>query len=268
MGFFSNYVKFIDPLKTRKMFGGGKGGDDVGNFEFQPYSGHRPPLPKYTRETEDLYKNLIFNRAQGNDVGFDPKRTELLVDLVKSQIGQQEEDQLRSAQGAVSRSGLSGNPRAYEALAGRVKRDSGRQLADSLSKISIEDLTRRNEERDVNTERLGNFNLFNFGQENNRAGFDLDTYNSEQGNRLAAENLNNNQANIATNRRNELFSDIGGLVTSGISLASGNPAPAIIYAGDKLLNSSDSGKGIAPQNDLNTPSYYRPQSLKYRNLVR
>lgn len=250
------------------LFGGGGGGSKTPEFEFQPYTGHRPPLPKYTRETEDLYKNIIFNRAQGNDVGFDPERTRLLIDLVKSQIGQQEEDQLRSAQGAVSRSGLSGNPRAYEALAGRVKRDSGRQLADSLSKISIEDLTRRNEERDVNTERLGNFNLFNFGQENNRAGFDLDVYNSEQGNRLAAENLNNNQANIATNRRNELFSDIGGLITSGISLASGNPAPAIMYAGDKLLNSSDTGKGIAPQNDFaNTPSYYN-RPLKYRNLVR
>lgn len=264
MGYFTDWKNLIDPLNTRKLLPSGKSGSGGGGFVYEPYSGHRPPLPEFTRETENLYKDTIFPRSQGVGVGYDPQRRQLLTDLVKSEIGQQEEDQLRSAQGAISRSGLSGNPRAYEALAGRVKRDSGRQLADSLAKISIEDLTYAADERDRNTDRLGNFNLFNFGQENNRAGFDLDVYNAEQGNRMGAAQFNQGVQERATDRRNELFSDLGGLAVSIGGLAMGNPAPAISYGVGKI---GQSGTGISPttQNGLNY--YGQPGARSNRSYL-
>lgn len=253
------------------LWGRSKKKSDQPAFEFQPYSGLRPPRidangKEYLRPTQDLTQKTVMDRSQGIGVGYDPERRQLLTELVKSQLGQQEEDQLRSAQGQISASGLSGNPRAYEALAGRVKRDTGRQLGDSLSKIAIEDLGRANEERDINTARLFDLNRFNFGQENDAANFDLDVYNAEQGNRLGAANFNQGVSQFDQSRQDELLSDLGGLALGGASLAMGNPAPLI------MAGASQAGKGIAPSySGYGTKEYIGSNAgyrKNYRNLVR
>lgn len=239
------------------------------SFDFQPYSGLRPPRidangKEYLRPTQDLTQKTVMDRSQGIGVGYDPERRQLLTDLVKSQLGQQEEDQLRSAQGQISASGLSGNPRAYEALAGRVKRDTGRQLGDSLSKIAIEDLGVAQQERDINTARLTDLNKFNFGQENNAADFDLSVYGQEQGNRLSAAQFNESVRQANRNSRNELFSDLGGLALGGASLVMGNPAPLMLTA------ASQAGQGISPTSSSGSSPYVQSlnKTKAYRNLVR
>lgn len=213
-------------------------------LDFQPYSGLRPPRidangKEYLRPTQDMTQKTVMGRSQGIGVGYDPERRNLLTELVKSQLGQQEEDQLRSAKGSIAASGLSGNPRAYEALAGRVKRDTGRQLGDSLSKIAIEDLGRANEERDINTGRLLDLNKFNFGQENNAANFDLDVYNQEQGNRLNTANVQNSNYRYDQDRQDKFYeglAQLGGQAASG-GFSGGNSA---------ILSQTQSGKGVAP----------------------
>ena len=239
-------------------------------YEYKPYSGARPDSPTFTRETESLYKDLIFPRSQGIGVGYDPQRREELTKLVKNELAMQEEDQLRSAQGAISSSGLSGNPRAYEALAGRVKRDTGRNLENSMSRIAIEDLTRANEERDINTARVGDFNTFNFAQGNKVADFDLDVYNSEEGNRARSFGLNEGVRRFDEGTRRyeegndtDLFSDLGGLAVTGAGMLSQNPT----------VNTSitKGGQGIAPSNILQTPNYLSQgigKGRDYRSLVR
>lgn len=157
----------------------------LSDYPYVNYGGLRPPRidangKEYLRPTQDMTQQIIMDRAQGKGVGYDPERMRLLTDLVKSENQQRREDDVRAANGRLSSSGLSGNPRAYEALAGRVNRDSARSLNDNLAKISIEDLTRANEERDVNTARLQDLNSFNFGQENNAADFDLNVWKAEE----------------------------------------------------------------------------------------
>jgi len=255
------------------LFGGGKKG---GGFDFQPYSGYRPPRidregQAWLRPTQDLTQKTIMDRSQGIGVGFDPERRNLLIDLTKSQLAQQEEDQLRDAQGRIASSGLSGNPRAYEALAGRVKRDTGRQLADSLSKISIEDLSRQNEERDLNTARLANLNQFNFGQENAAADFDLSVYNSEQGNRARAAGINQQNFEYDQNRRDDLLSSLGQIGGAVIGGTFGGPGGAMI--GSQVGGQVVGGKGIGPQqydflNPMTTSSGPGFRKTAYRNLVR
>lgn len=246
------------------LFGKKKKG---GGFDFQPYSGLRPPRidangKEYLRPTQDLTQKTIMDRAQGIGVGYDPERRNLLTDLVRSQLGQQEEDQLREAQGRIASSGLSGNPRAYEALAGRVKRDTGRQLADSLSKIAIEDLGRANEERDANTARLQRLNETNFGQENNAADFDLSVYGQEQGNRARSAAMDNQMYQYDQSRRDALFSDLGGLATDiGLGFATGG-------ASVPFTTAAKAGTGISPT--MTPANFTQPlnKTRAYRNLVR
>lgn len=191
------------------LFGKSKTG-----FNPTPYTGYQLPAPTYLKPSEKLTWDILSRRAQGEDVGFDPKRMQLLTELAKSELGRQEEDQLRSAQGTVSQAGLSGNPRVYEALGGRVKRDVGRSLADMLNKLEVEDLTRRNEERDVNTGRLQNFYGQQVNQGTSKQQMDQNawaTYNSQQ-----MENALND-----TNLYNQRSSNILGTIGGGAGLLAG-----------------------------------------------
>lgn len=244
-------------ISKKKAKGGG------GGFAPQPYSGLRPQRPEFLKPTEKLTYETLSRRSQGQDVGYDPKRSELLRGLVKSENNARLEDDLRDANGRLSSSGLSGNPRAYEALAGRTRRDSARSLNDNMSKIAIEDLTYASNERDINTARLTDFNKFNFGQDNNAAAFDLDVYNAENGNNQAAAGADQQASQFSQSRQDGLMSDLGGLVMGGVSLASGNKSPII-------TGGNPSGTGIAPPSNSSGMFSNIPlnRTSAYRNLVR
>ena len=277
-------------LATKMFMPVGLGGMGVGknpfskkksasnSFEYQPYSGLRPPRVDYTdasgknveilRPTQKAIFDTLMRRSQGQDVGYDPARKSAAIALLESKIGKQREDDVRTAQGRVAASGLSGNLRAQEALTGRVNRDSARTLGEGINALNIEDLTRANEERDVNTSRLQNFNLQNFGQENTAANFDLDVYGAEQNNRLGAFGANEGVRRYDQTRSDENFSDLTGLALNGADmyLKATNPT----YAGASSVAALAGGKGIANE-PSQTPSFYN-QPLKktgaYRALMR
>lgn len=252
----------------------------MSDYPYNPYAGSRPPnidRPgyEYLRPTQDLTQKTVMDRSQGIGVGYDPQRRQLLTDLVKSQLAQQEEDQYRSAKGAISASGLSGNPRAYEALAGRVKRDTGRQLGDSMAKIAIEDLTRANEERDVNTGRLMDLNSFNFGQENNVADFDLAVWQAEENAKQGRVGLGFDYAQLYRNPYSVAGSTFGNsLVNMGSQMQGGGGGSSNQMSIQPAGYSSGAGQGIAPVRSYGSGAYtdyYQPlnsRSSSYRNLVR
>lgn len=256
-----------------------------GGYEFQPYSGLRPPRIDYTtdqgqkveylRPTQDLTQKTIMDRSQGIGVGYDPQRTKLLMDLARSQNQMSLEDSLRSAKGSIAASGLSGNPRAYEAIAGRAQRDSARSLDNSMKEISVSDLERANQERDINTARLQALNTSNFGQENNAANFDFNVYNAEQGNRLDSEKFNQGQYEYDTGRSDKFTEGLIELGAMGAGAYLGGPTGA--YMGQQVgrsVTGNQSGTGISPNYSglTQTPSFYNEplnsRSRNYRNLVR
>lgn len=236
-----------------------------GSGGFQPYNGVRPPRVDYTdaagknveylRPTQDLTQKLITDRAQGIGVGYDPKRSELLSGLVTSRSKANLADNLRDTQGALSASGLSGNPRAYEALSGRAQRDQQRSLQDSLSQIAIDDLTTAQQEKDANTSRLQNLNASNFGQENTRANFDLSAYGAENSANLGFQGLAQNQNQFDASQRNDLYAGLGQI--GGIALGSYLGAPATAAIGQNL----PTGQGVAPGAGTNTSNFANPNAL-------
>jgi hypothetical protein len=147
-------------------------------------------------------------------------------------------------------------------LTGRVQRDIGRSLSDQLGAISIEDLTRANEERDVNTARLQRLNETNFGQENTRSAFDLDVYNSEQGNRRGAS-----QDEMARQQMsNQGMSDLLNTGIGAASLFMGNPAPLVMSAGANALSNRSAGQGIAP--NAASMNYFAPPGTQSQNALK
>jgi len=245
--------------------------DALGGFQFQPYGGVRPPQPEFLRPTEKQLYEILSNRSKGIDVGFDPQRRQLLTELATSQNMQRRNDDVRSAAGSLAAAGLSGNARAIEASKGRVERDSARSLQDSITQIAIEDLTRANDERDINTQRFQNFNNFNFGQANKVADFDLDVYNAEQGNQrfassddLARQQFATQQSQFNQSRSDDQFNDMSGLALAGadLFLASKGVPPGTASAAAQAL----AGKGIAPESKLQTPSFYN-QPLRSRRQI-
>ena len=215
-------------------------------YQFQAYEGLRPPRidadTPYLRPTQDLTQKIIGERAQGIGVGFDPARRSAQESLLRSQLEKIQEDQLHGAYGDISASGLSGNLAAREAISGRVRRDVGRSLSEGLTNITIEDLTRQNEERDTNTERLRALNEFNFGQENTRANFDFGVYGAEQG-------FKQSEAAGALAQRNQDNEFTSDLIQTGIgaaSLFSGNPSGAIMMAQPMMNQMNQSGVGVSP----------------------
>ena len=162
---------------------------------FQPYSGYRPPHVNYNPKTEsniyapgntfrpveDLISRIVMERAQGQGVGYDPARRQELLENFKIQQDRDLEQSNYDLQNRLSGMGLSHNAAAYNDLIGRSLKEAGREKNLYTNRVDIEDLARRNQERDINTGRLQNLNTFNFGQENAVADFDLNAYRAEQG---------------------------------------------------------------------------------------
>lgn len=196
--------------------------------EFQPYSGHKPPLPNYTRDTEKLIYETLARRSQGEDVGFDPRRREALLENYEIENDRYLDRQTDDIQNALSGMGLSKNLRAYDALMLRALEDNKRDKDLYTNRVDIEDLSRANEERDINTARLQDFNNFNFGQENTRAGFDLDVYNSEN-------NQKNANYSQKVQRANNYQDPLGAFVQGGLStygaLSSGGSSGGLSVGG-------------------------------------
>lgn len=238
---------FYDPLG---FFAKGKKSSSSG-YQVPAYSGPTPPAvdspgQEILRPTQKQVFDILMRRSQGKDVGYDPERKDAAISLLKSQIRRQEEDDVRDAKGMASRSGLGGNLAAQQALEGRVRRDASRNLSEGVDSITIEDLARANQERDVNTARLQQFNDSNFGQENTRADFGLRQYATEQGLQLQGQDFNSRQALANRELNNQTTSD---LIKTGIgvaSLASGNPTYAIMTAPSAMNLVDSGGKGIAP----------------------
>lgn len=159
--------------------------------EFQPYTGYRPPHVSFLRPVEDDITRILRERASGQGVGFDPQRRQELSDIYDTGFDRRASREDQDLQNRVSGMGLSRSPAVYQELMGRAKADRETDRSNYMRGIDVEDLQRRNEERDVNTGRLQRLNEFNFGQENDVADFDLSVYNAEQPNRYrsyAAQN--------------------------------------------------------------------------------
>lgn len=248
----------------------------LSDYPYLPYDGKTPPAIdregfEYLRPTQDLTQRTIMDRSQGIGVGYDPVRAQLMKDLVRSELGMQEEDQLRSAKGAMSSAGLSGNPRAYEALAGRVKRDTGRNYENALSRIAIEDLGRAHEERDVNTARLQDLNTFNFGQENFGAEFDLNKWKAEEsakqgrvGIGLTAAGMHRNPYSVAGNIFGDSLVNLGGSMMGG---GGGGQQPTQTQSPTMSQGSSSSfqGYGLQPTNYAQLVNSYQNQASANRS---
>ena len=245
----------------------GFGGDESRNkneggtpqFEFQPYGGLRPPRidspgQEILRPTQKQIFDILMRRSRGEDVGYDPARKTAAISLFESKLGKQREDDVREAEGRVAASGLGGNLRAQEALTGRVNRDYGRTLGEGINALNIEDLTRANEERDINTERLRALNQFNFGQENKGADFDLDVYGAEQQNRRfgASQALEGYQ--LDSGRSDEESENWWDTALNIGALIPGPQQPFVAGAAGVNSLMRQSGQGIAPQDWINTSS--------------
>lgn len=214
----------------------------AGGASYAPpkYEGYRPPAVGHLRPVEDQITEILMQRSKGQDVGYDPERRNELLQNFEIQQDRDLEERNSDLQNRISGMGLSRNPAVYDELMGRATREAGREKNLYTNRVDIEDLARRNEERDVNTGRLQNLNTFNFGQENNRAKFDLDVYNSEQG--FANDAANRNDANY----QDPLGSGIAGAADiysmlngkgGGVNLSS-TPSPA---GYDRIHTSSGAG---------------------------
>lgn len=166
------------------LFSKKKKSSDSLYYPFNPYSGYRPPHidtegQQILRPTQKQDFDITMRRSLGQDVGYDPSWMTSSVDLTKNELGRAKEDALRSNRGALSAAGLSGNPRAYEATAGRTDRNYLTDLENALSRLNILNMEASRADKNSATDRLAALNRFNFGQENKVADFDLDVYNRE-----------------------------------------------------------------------------------------
>lgn len=284
------------------LFGGGSSsGSSYTPYQFKPYTGYTPPhtytsdptgeyakyLQQYYPEslsgligeggnvnvlqpTNLLTHGLIANRAQGQDVGYAPEWMDLNTGLIKSELGRSRDDALRSAKGSLSAAGLSGNPRAYEATAGRVNRDYTTDLSNSLAKLSIADLERKNQERDVNTERLRQLNSQNFSQENNVADFELRKYLGEENARANAYTTDLLGQKYYDTLGDQASQGTAGFITEGAQAL--GPTLQAMISNSGTTGSTGSGIALRPGDTgygQLTPSQLSAQQKKlatYRNV--
>lgn len=174
----------FDPFNIFHGHGKGKGKPQAPSF--QPYEGYRPPHVSFLRPVEEDITRILRERAAGQGVGYEPQRRQELLDIYDTDAKRQADRENQDLQNRISGMGLSRNPAVYQELMGRANADRAADRSNYVKGIDVEDLARRNEERDVNTQRLSDLNRFNFGQEDNAANFDLSVYNSEQPKRFQA----------------------------------------------------------------------------------
>lgn len=243
------------------MSGGGSGSS---GYEYKPYSGARPSSidangKEYLRPTQDLTQQIIMDRAQGIGVGYDPSWMKLNEDILRSNSDRSLQDTLRTQKGALSSAGLSGNPRAYEATAGRAMRNSNEDMTNAMKALATSDMERKNTERDVNTQRLQNLNTFNFGQENKVADFDLSTYLGEEANRARSYGLDFDTTQYNNERSDDFVND---LVGTGLTLAdiygtSQGLPPGTVSSAASLARTSGGGIQPTTQGMYNKPLNYK-----------
>lgn len=258
----------------------------MSDYPYTPYSGARPPHIdregyEYLRPTQDLTQQIITDRAQGKGVGYDPAWLQLNADLINSNVNKNREDSIRDANGRLASSGLSGNARAQEALAGRVNRDSNRQASDAMAALSISDLERKNQERDTNTARLQDLNASNFGQENIGAEFDLNKWKAEESAKEGRVGLGFQYADMYRNPYSVAGSTIGtSLINAGSQMyggssggggGGGQSSPVQTYSSSAgALNTS--GQGLQPTSSYGVnPNAYQQLNSKsqaYKNYMR
>jgi len=180
------------------------------------YSGYKPPQAAFLRPVESQITDILMKRSAGQDVGFDPARREKLLENQKIESGRTYDNNRADTLNQLSGSGLSSNLAARDALLGRLDRERNNNDTLYRNRVDIEDLTRRNEERDVNTGRLQNLNSTNFGQENTRASFDKSVWDSENQNELATRGL---QMQVAQNYQDPYAAALGGGVNGATAAA-------------------------------------------------
>lgn len=218
---------------------------------FQPYEGHRPPLPNYTRDVEKQVYETLMRRSQGQDVGFDPRRRDALLENYNIENDRYLDRQTNDIQNRLSGMGLSKNLRAYDALMNRALEDNKRDGDLYRNRVDIEDLTRRSDEKIHNTDQLQAFNNFNFGQENTRANFDLSEYGAEQANRY---NSYGTEVQRFNQYQSPLLAGMQGAVQGG-SLAAGFQSPSNSGAVSALTDPSDTFR--------KSYGYYTPPGMGY-----
>jgi len=230
----------IDPLTAALIGGAAIAGGGAGymganaknkklkglSAAFPKYEGYKPPPTTYLRPVETQVYETLSKRSKGEDVGYDPARREALLENFNITQDRDLEERERDLTNRLSGMGLSRNAAAYDDLIGRELRDAQREKNLYTNRVDVEDLARRNEERDINTARLQDLNTFNFGQENQRAAFDLDVFNAESGNERARRGYQVKEA--------ELYEDpMGSGLESGFNSAmavaglSGKKAPTM-----------------------------------------
>ena len=249
-----------------KKKGGGGGGS---TYQFQPYSGARPTAPSFTKPSEEAIFKRLMEQMQGINVGYDPARKQAGIDLLKSQIDKRKEDDMRDAQGRISSSGVSGNARAVEAIAGRVGRDASRTFGEGVTGLTIEDLAAANQERLAGTNNLQRFNEFQFGQGNKVADFDLNVYGQEQGLQRGASQDALAQRNFETSRSDDQFGDLLGLGLAGADLlATSQGVPPGTVSSIGALANRQSGTGIGQTPITGQREYIGSRSGVRKNLTR
>ena len=208
----------------------------------KPYSGYQPPHVQYLRPVEDLITQTLMRRSQGQDVGYDPARREALLKNYETEQGRSLERQKGDLTNRLSGMGLSRNAAAYDELVGRAGRQAEQERNLYRNRVDVEDLERRNQERDINTGRLQNLNTFNFGQENRVADFERSVWGQESANELARRGYQVN--------REQLYQD------PWESALTGGAAMYDIANPETMKEPSSSQ--MAPRTQPQAPSIYDP----------
>ena len=209
LSLFKNLFGFgIGPLALALLLGGSAAAGGAGGFfgarsrnrglrslrgvlgaDLPSFSGQRPPGVTDLRGIEAAISQILKQRAAGQDVGFDPARLTALKEQFDIGQGRQLKESQARTINELSGTGQSRNLAARQATLGRQRELAGEARRQTFLGFDIEDLTARQQERDVNTERLARFNRFQFGQENIGSQFDLNQFQIETSNELRRRGL-------------------------------------------------------------------------------
>jgi hypothetical protein len=222
------------------------------------------------RPVQTLYTGEVANRSQGNDIGYDPSWLTDSETILRNNNQRSRDDSLHNAAGNLSASGLSGNPKAYQATSGKIQRNSDTDLQNSLAMLNIENMQQKANDKNYYTGLLGSLNSTNISQEDAAANADLNEW---KGQESAMENRQNSALDAASMFRSPyavgLQSQGSNLSSQGSSLSSmnfgsnnnnnksssasslgGGGGQNYTYQGSGLLNNSSAGVNNDYQNYL------------------
>lgn len=246
--------------------------DAMNKYPYSPYSGYKPQRidtasKEILRPTQAQDFDITMRRSLGQDVGYDPSWMSESQKVLQSNFGRSLKDQLRNSAGSLSASGLSGNPRAYEATSGRIQRDTDENLQNALSGLTIANMEASREDKNSATNRLAELNRFNFGQENTVADFDLNQWQMEESAKQGRMGLGLNAASMYRNPSAQALS-VGGSALSSM----GSGLLGAYGAGSGTSAVRQPGTGISPSSGAlsskNFSSYNQNPALsRYRNYT-